>query len=124
MFCLPHRRISWSQLLLERTSLSSLQLDPRHSDAPTWPSHQVGVVAEPSVTEVLLQPDDRFLVLASAGVWKVFSPQEIVDLVAEQPDANSAVNAVVAEANTRWEELWQGENTTVVVFVFPNDPEW
>ena len=101
--------------------------------------------------EVQLTPLDRFIVLGSAGVWKVtiplnpspppslppppppyphptsrkvFSPREIVELVGSQPDASCAVHAVVEGARVRWKELWQGENTTVAVLVFPNEPPW
>jgi len=80
---------------------------------------ELGVTAEASLNKVTLTADDRFLVLASGGIWKVFSPQEVVDLVAQQSDAASACDALVKEASQRWEELWQGENTTVTVVVFP-----
>lgn len=81
---------------------------------------ELGVTAEPSVHQHTLKAEDRFMVLASGGVWKVFSPQELVDVVAQQPDAAAAAEAVIAEASKRWEELWQGENTSVVVVVFPS----
>ena len=81
---------------------------------------ECGVTAQPHITQVTLGAEDRFLVLASGGVWKVFSPNEVVDLVSQQPDAAAAADAVLKEASTRWEELWQGENTSVIVVVFPS----
>lgn len=80
---------------------------------------ELGVTAEAALNKVSLTAEDRFLVLASGGIWKVFSPQEVVDLVAQQPDAASACDALVKEASKRWEELWQGENTSVMVVVLP-----
>jgi len=80
---------------------------------------ECGVVSTPSVKEITLSPADRCLVLASGGVWKVFSAQEVIDIVAQETDAASAAEAVLAEASKRWEELWQGENTSVTVIVFP-----
>lgn len=69
---------------------------------------ECGVVSTPSVKEITLSPADRCLVLASGGVWKVFSAQEVIDIVAQETDAASAAEAVLAEASKRWEELWQG----------------
>ena len=64
--------------------------------------------------------DDRFLVLASAGVWKVIPPSEIVNVAAAEPDSAAAASAIVEEAQRRWAQLWQGENTTAIVLVFPS----
>ena len=69
---------------------------------------ECGVVSTPSVQQLTLGPEDRCLVLASSGVWKVFTPQEVVDLVAQESAAAAAAEAVLAEASKRWEELWQG----------------
>ena len=80
---------------------------------------ECGVTAQPHITQVTLGAQDRFLVLASGGVWKVFSPNEVVDLVSQQPDAAAAADAVLKEASTRWVELWQGENTSVMIVAFP-----
>ena len=69
---------------------------------------ECGVVSTPSVKQLTLSSEDRCLVLASSGVWKVFSPQEVIDIVARETDAAAAAEAVLAEASKRWEELWQG----------------
>lgn len=42
---------------------------------------RVGVVAEPQHSSVVLTPADRFLLLASDGVWEFVTPQQAVDLV-------------------------------------------
>lgn len=80
---------------------------------------ECGVISMPSIKQLTLGANDRFLVLGSGGVWKVFSPQEVVDIVAQETDAAAAAEAVLREASKRWEELWQGENTSVTVIVFP-----
>ena len=80
---------------------------------------ELGVTSEPSATKVAIEADDRCLIVASSGLWKVFSPFEVVDLALQQPDAHAAVEAILEEARKRWEELWQGANTTVAVIVFP-----
>lgn len=79
----------------------------------------LGVTANAALKKVTLTAGDRFLVLASGGIWKVISPQEVVDMVAQDSDPASACDALLKEASTRWEDLWQGENTTVTIVVFP-----
>ena len=60
---------------------------------------------------------DRRLIVASSGVWKVFSPADAVEVVLQHGDA-AAAEAIVVEARKWWDELWQGANTTVAVVVF------
>ena len=38
----------------------------------------------------------------------------------QEIDAATAADAVLRAASKRWEELWQGENTSVLVIVFPS----
>eukprot|EP00316_Scyphosphaera_apsteinii_P021071 CAMPEP_0119327710 /NCGR_PEP_ID=MMETSP1333-20130426/71486_1 /TAXON_ID=418940 /ORGANISM="Scyphosphaera apsteinii, Strain RCC1455" /LENGTH=370 /DNA_ID=CAMNT_0007336381 /DNA_START=58 /DNA_END=1171 /DNA_ORIENTATION=- len=79
---------------------------------------EVGVTFEPAIKKLTLAPEDRFLVVASGGVWKVLSPQEVVDIVAQQEDTAQAAEKVLEVAKDRWEELWQGQNTTAMVIAF------
>jgi serine/threonine protein phosphatase PrpC len=44
-------------------------------------AHSVGVSSVPEVTEFILDSDDRFLVIATDGVWEFLSNQEVVDIV-------------------------------------------
>ena len=106
---------------------------------------EVGVTEEPCVKAISLEADDRFVVIASAGVWKVCSPQDIVDMVASKSSATDAASCVVDEAKERWAQVWQGarslpfavarplpavtplvpnagENTTAIVVVLPATP--
>lgn len=42
---------------------------------------RVGVTSEPECTIVDLTPQDKFIILASDGVWEFISSQEAVDIV-------------------------------------------
>ena len=44
-------------------------------------AHSVGVSSVPEVTEFILDSDDRFLVIATDGVWEFLSNQDVVDIV-------------------------------------------
>ncbi|XP_019429147.1 PREDICTED: probable protein phosphatase 2C 60 isoform X2 [Lupinus angustifolius] len=46
--------------------------------------------SEPSITVHQLQPHDRFIILASDGLWEHLSNQEAVDIVANNPHTGSA----------------------------------
>ncbi len=44
----------------------------------------VGVIAEPDILEYDIAPEDRFIILASDGVWEFLSSQDAVDIVQEK----------------------------------------
>ncbi len=41
----------------------------------------IGVIAEPEITEYDILPEDKFIILASDGVWEFLSSQDAVDIV-------------------------------------------
>lgn len=83
-----------------------------------------GVIATPSVVQQEVHPEDTCLILASDGVWDVFSPSEAVHLVMYMTEEGS--NAAVAaeqlchEAVERSIDSEDGEadNTSAAVFIF------
>lgn len=62
---------------------------------------RVGVTAEPECSAVDLGPSDRFLVLASDGVWGVLSSQAAVDVVARCATAGQGAQEVRCPARRR-----------------------
>mmetsp|Transcript_16403 Transcript_16403/g.28400 ORF Transcript_16403/g.28400 Transcript_16403/m.28400 type:complete len:225 (-) Transcript_16403:936-1610(-) len=70
------------------------------------------VTAEPYLTEVQLQGDDEFLILACDGLWDVVSDQQAVDLVtAPDLDANKMAEMLVKHG------LSQGSTDNMTVMV-------
>jgi len=61
----------------------------------------------------------RVVIIGSAGIWKIFSPRDLVEVVAREANVEAAAEAVIVEARNRWEELWQGENTSLVLLALP-----
>ncbi|KAL6751285.1 phosphatase 2C-like protein [Haematococcus lacustris] len=86
-------------------------------------AHQVGVVSEPEHSVHELCSEDRFIILASDGVWEFISSQEAVDIIAQYDTAEEACRQLVDEAYQRWlteEEGVVDDITAVVVkFVHP-----
>lgn len=83
-------------------------------------AHQVGVTSEPDHTVVELTPQDRFMILASDGVWEFISSKEAVDIAAQFETAEEACRQLVDEAYQRWltEEEGVVDDITAVVVKF------
>lgn len=80
-------------------------------------AHSVGVSSEPETSVVELCPQDRFLILATDGVWEFIDPQGAVDIVVGCRDAEEACRTLVDTAWSRWlsEEEGVVDDITVVV---------
>jgi len=64
----------------------------------------IGVLPVPEVTIRGLKPKDRFMVIASDGVWQVMSNEEVAQTVTKAGgDATEACKAIFARSNERWE---------------------
>mmetsp|Transcript_11480 Transcript_11480/g.8405 ORF Transcript_11480/g.8405 Transcript_11480/m.8405 type:complete len:125 (-) Transcript_11480:164-538(-) len=44
-------------------------------------AHSVGVTYEPEITKFDLVPDDKFIILASDGVWEFLTNEEVAEVV-------------------------------------------
>lgn len=84
---------------------------------------RVGVTAEPEILELDLCPDDRFIVLASDGVWEFLSNEEVAKVVLpyfECKNAEKAAEAVVRESYLKWkqeEDDIVDDITCVIIFL-------
>ena len=73
-----------------------------------WLSQDCGVSSEPTFTYKLLDSDDKFIVIASDGVWDVMNSTEVVGFIFEKLDMMSKEKlpeALVNEARSRWEVI-------------------
>ena len=80
-------------------------------------AHSAGVISEPEFTEYELNPEtDKFLVVATDGLWEFIDNQETVDMVDGQFGPSEAVDVLVTEAATRWMHEEQViDDTTIIV---------
>jgi len=80
-------------------------------------AHSAGVISEPEFTERTLDPSkDRFLVIATDGLWEFVDNQETVEMVDAQGGPTDAVDVLVTEAATRWMHEEQViDDTTIIV---------
>ena len=74
----------------------------------------------------MMDEDDKFLILASDGVWEFLSNDEVLDLVVpfwHQNDLKGACNTVVKESVAAWEgEEDSIDDITVIVVFFKRSP--
>jgi serine/threonine protein phosphatase PrpC len=72
--------------------------------------------------------DDKFLILASDGVWEFMSNDEVIDIVVpfwHRNDLKGACNQVVKEAVIAWEREEESIDDITCIIVFfkrTNDP--
>lgn len=75
-------------------------------------AHTVGVSTDPEVMKFELKPEDKFIIVASDGVWEFLSNEDIAKIVWPFYLKNSpeqAGNAIVRAAAQKWRE-----NDTVI----------
>jgi serine/threonine protein phosphatase PrpC len=89
-------------------------------------AHSAGVISEPEFTEYELNPStDKFIVVATDGLWEFISNQETVDFVEAQNTPADAVDVLVTEAATRWMHEEQViDDTTIIVANLFNHKAW
>ena len=66
----------------------------------------------------MMDEDDKFLILASDGVWEFLSNDEVLDLVVpfwHQNDLKGACNTIVKESVAAWEAEERKMSTTLRV---------
>ncbi|OMJ71192.1 hypothetical protein SteCoe_30657 [Stentor coeruleus] len=82
----------------------------------------VGVICDPEILEIKLVPEDKFIIIASDGVFEFISNEEIVRIVVPYyrvQDCEGTCDAIVREANKRWkrEEEVIDDITAVCIFL-------
>ena len=84
-----------------------------------------GVIPEPEVTEYFFKPEDKFMVLASDGLFEFIETQEIVDIIKDYYNKNDIVGCceyLYKESTRRW--LQEEEDTIddiTIILVFFDD---
>ncbi|CDP14742.1 unnamed protein product [Coffea canephora] len=63
---------------------------------------EYGVISIPEFSHRVLSERDKFIVLASDGVWDVLSNDEVVEIVSSAPTRSSAARILVESAAREW----------------------
>jgi serine/threonine protein phosphatase PrpC len=79
-------------------------------------AHTAGVISEPEFTERELVPTDKFIVVATDGLWEFVDNDETVEMACGAPCPSTGVDVLVKEANARWiKEEQVIDDTTVII---------
>ena len=68
-------------------------------------AHTVGVTVSPDIYDYLFVEEDKFIVLASDGIWEFMSSDEVVDIVKDfylKNDLEGALEYLYKESSKRW----------------------
>ena len=88
-------------------------------------AHSVGVISEPEIKRYDFTGNEKFIIIASDGIWEYISSQECVDIVKEfyekNLDAAGAINAIMKEAFNRWKKFDEiiDDITAIIIFFDP-----
>ena len=77
----------------------------------------VGVIPDPELIEMTLGGEDKFLLLGSDGLFEYLTNEDLVKMIIpywKKRDSKGAVEAVVAEARRRWEEVSNRQEDEVI----------
>ena len=84
--------------------------------------HEIGIVADPEISEHFFEKEDKFIVLGSDGIWEFISNEEVVEIVKEYYFDNNiegAIEHLYNEASNRWimEEGIIDDITIIIIFL-------
>lgn len=84
-------------------------------------AHSVGVSYEPEVRQIKLEPSDKFIIIASDGVWEFLSNEAIARIVWPfylKNTPEQAGNAIVRAAAQKWRENDISIDDITVITIF------
>jgi len=81
----------------------------------------VGTISEPEIEEYEITEEDKFIIIASDGIWEFISSQECVDFIKdfyEKKDLKGCLKFLLNESSKRWikEEEVIDDITAVLIF--------
>ena len=85
-------------------------------------AHTVGVIAQPEIFEYNFVNEDKFILLASDGIWEFISSDECVNIVKDyylKDDIDGALDYLYKESSKRWimEEEVIDDITLIIMFL-------
>ena len=85
-------------------------------------AHTVGVISQPEIFEYNFLNEDKFILLASDGIWEFISSDECVNIVKDyylNDDIDGALNYLYKESSKRWimEEEVIDDITLIILFL-------
>eukprot|EP01039_Chlorochromonas_danica_P011259 gene11259-12558_t len=84
-------------------------------------AEECGVIPEPEILEREIKPNDRFIVIASDGVFEFLTNQMVADMLARYEDPLEACKAVVAASYELWLQYEVRTDDITIIAIYIND---
>ena len=85
-------------------------------------AHSVGVISEPEILKYEFNGNEKFIILASDGIWEYIDSDECVNIVKDfyenDMDAIGALNSLVKEAFNRWKNMEDSIDDITAIVIF------
>ena len=85
-------------------------------------AHSVGVISEPEIIKYEFNGNEKFIILASDGIWEYIDSDECVNIVKNfyenNMDAIGALNSLVKEAFIRWKNMDDSIDDITAIIIF------
>ena len=85
-------------------------------------AHSVGVISEPELIKYEFCGNEKFIVLASDGIWEYIDSDECINIVKDyyenDMDAIGALNSLVKEAFNRWKSMEESIDDITAIVIF------
>ena len=85
-------------------------------------AHSVGVISEPEIKRYEFNGNEKFIVLASDGIWEYISSEECVDIIKNyyenNMDAIGAIHYIMKEAFNRWKKFDEIIDDITIIVIF------
>ena len=85
-------------------------------------AHSVGVISEPEIVKYEFNGNEKFIILASDGIWEYIDSDECVNIIKDfyenNMDAIGALNSLVKEAFNRWKNMEDSIDDITAIVVF------
>ena len=85
-------------------------------------AHSVGVISEPEIIKYDFVGNEKFIILASDGIWEYIDSEECVNIIKDfyenEMDAIGALNSLVKEAFNRWKSMDDSIDDITAIVIF------
>ena len=108
------------RIFLKNSEIPGLTISRSFGDSI---AHNIGVISEPDVFRFNYNGNEKFIVIATEGIWKYIDSEECVNILKDfyenDMDAVGGLNMLVKEAFKRWKnEEGNVEDITAIVVFF------
>ena len=85
-------------------------------------AHSVGVISEPEIKKYEFSGNEKFIIIASDGIWEYITSEECVDIIKDfyenNMDAVGAIHFIMEEAFNRWKKYDEIIDDITIIIVF------